>query len=149
MRAIMRLHSVYAISLVLFLSGCVGLLAEQKAGEVLTGTSWTLHAIQASTTKLVDPGKFTLTLGPEGKATLRLDCNRGMAKWQASAESPSSGLLLFGPVAGTRALCPSPSLDDQVTMSLALVRGYTLNEDSLLMSLMSDGTVMEWRRLKQ
>lgn len=149
MRDIKRLYPVFAATLAVSLSGCMGFLADQKASEALTGTSWTLHAIRSSSTKLVEPGKFTLTLGPEGKATLRLDCNRGSAKWQASADSPTSGLLMFGPVAGTRALCPPPAMDDQVTMSLALVRGYTLSEGKLQMSLMSDGTVMEWQPFKE
>lgn len=145
----MRLHPVLAVFLACLLSSCANFIADQKANQALIGTSWTLYSIQASSTRLADPGKFTIKFEAEGKATLRLDCNRGSAKWQASAESPSSGLLMIGPAASTRAMCAQSSLDDQVSMGLTLVRGYTLSEGKLLMNLMSDGTIMEWHAYKE
>jgi len=51
-------------------------------GYELAGTSWQLLAIQSmddaqGTTRVHEPGRFTLEFGRDGRAALRLDCNRG------------------------------------------------------------------------
>ncbi len=121
------------------------------AGAALAGSAWELVAIQSmddaqGTLRIADPAAFTLQLGTDGRAALMLDCNRGTASWQATpAGDGNSGQFAFGPVAGTRALCPPPHLDECIVRDLAYVRGYLLRDGKLYLSLMADGGIYEWR----
>jgi heat shock protein HslJ len=126
-----------------------GLPAICLAAE-LAGTSWQLLAIQSmddaqGTTKVAEPSHFTLGFGRDGRAALRLDCNRGSGDYKvAPAGDGSSGSLTFGPVAATRAMCPPPHLDQRVARDLAHVRSYLLKDGKLYLSLMADGGIYEW-----
>jgi heat shock protein HslJ len=121
------------------------------AAQPLTGTSWELLRFQSmddaqGTTRIDDPSLYTVTFGDDGTARFRLNCNRGMGPWQASAASDRvSGKLGFGPIAGTRALCPPPSLDQRLVRDLSRVRGYLLRDGQLHMSLEADAGVYSWR----
>jgi heat shock protein HslJ len=117
----------------------------------LAGSAWELVAIQSmddaqGTLRIADPAAFTLQLGTDGRAALKLDCNRGTASWQATpAGDENSGQFAFGPLAGTRALCPPPHLDERIVRDLGYVRGYLLRDGKLYLSLMADGGIYEWR----
>jgi len=55
----------------------------------LVGTAWQLNAIQSmddaqGTLRVADPAAFTLQLGADGRAAMKLDCNRGTAPWKAT-----------------------------------------------------------------
>jgi heat shock protein HslJ len=116
----------------------------------LAGTDWQLHAIQSmddaqGTTKIAEPQHFTLQFGRDGKASMRLDCNRGFGSYEAEpASDGSSGSLKFGPVAVTRALCPPPHVGERVARDMAHVRSYLFKDGKLFMSLMADGGIYEW-----
>jgi heat shock protein HslJ len=121
----------------------------------LAGSQWRLVQILSmddavGSAKPVDPSRYTLQLGVDGKASLRLDCNRGMASWsaQASAE-PTSGSFLFGPLATTRAYCPPPSLSQRLTDQIPYVRSYLIRNGRLHLALMADGGILEWEPLIQ
>lgn len=102
------------------------------------------------TTRIAEPARFTMHLGADGKASFRLDCNRGMGSWQASpAADGVSGQIAFGPIAATRALCPPPHLDERVVRDLAYVRGYLLKDGNLYMSLMADAAIYEWHPYRE
>ncbi|MGC5197171.1 META domain-containing protein [Aphanothece microscopica] len=119
----------------------------------LAGSHWELMEIQSmddaiGSRRPEQPGLYTLALGADGRAALRLNCNRAMGRWSASlAGDGRSGSLQFGPLAMTRALCPPPSLDTQLGRDLGAVRGFALQEDRLTLSLMADGGLLVWRRL--
>jgi heat shock protein HslJ len=123
----------------------------QAEGNPLAGTSWQLHAIQSmddaqGTTKVAEPGHFKLEFGRDGRAALRLDCNRGNGTYKvAPAADGRSGSLTFGPVAATRALCPPPHLDERLARDLAHVRSFLLKDSKLYLSLMADGGIYEWQ----
>ena len=125
----------------------------QADGSPLVGTSWQLHAIQSmddaqGTTKVAEPSHFTLEFGRDGRAALRLDCNRGSGDYRVvPAGDGSSGSLTFGLVATTRAMCPPPHLDQRVARDLAQVRSYLLKDGRLYLSLMADGGIYEWAPL--
>jgi len=132
-----------------------GLPALAAAAEMpLPGTTWQLVAIQSmddaqGTTKIKEPRDFTLAFGQDGRATLRLDCNRGMGDYRITpAADGSSGGLTFGPIAATRALCPPPHLDNRVARDMAYVRSYLLKDGKLYLSLMADGGIYEWAPLQ-
>ena len=115
----------------------------------LDGTSWRLLSLESmsdeqGTTTVADPSMFTVEFGADGQAAFRIDCNRGSATWQASAASPDSGSLTFGPIATTRMACPQPSLDGQVSTALGYVRGFLLKDGRLHMSLLADGGILHW-----
>jgi heat shock protein HslJ len=143
----MRLHWLLAFT-TLALGACTT-TPDTKAPN-LVGTTWALHAIQSmddaqGTTRIAEPARFTMRLDAEGKASFRLDCNRGMGSWQmVPAGDGISGQFTFGPVAATRALCPPPHLDERIVRDLAYVRGYLLKDGNLYLSLMADAAIYEW-----
>ncbi len=122
----------------------------KPAGTSLAGSTWQLVAIQSmddaqGTTRIADPARFTLHFGTDGRAALRLDCNRGSGNYEATpATAGDSGSLRFGPVATTRALCPPPQLDQRVARDLDHVRSYLVRDGKLFLSLMADGGIYEW-----
>jgi heat shock protein HslJ len=107
-----------------------------------TPSRWTTRRAQA---RWRCPSHFTLAFGRDGRAALRLDCNRGSGDYKvAPAGDGSSGSLTFGPIATTRAMCPPPHLDQRVARDLAHVRSYLLKDGKLYLSLMADGGIYEW-----
>jgi hypothetical protein len=49
-------------------------------------------------------------------------------------------------LAGTRALCPPPSLDSKLLADLGYVRGHLFRDGMLHMSLMADAGIYSWRQ---
>ena len=123
------------------------------AAPEFAGTAWQLVAIQSmddaqGTTTVDDPGRFTLEFGRDGRVAFRLDCNRATASVTLTpAADGSSGSIAFGPIAGTRALCPPPHLDERIVRDMAHVSGYLLKEGKLYLSLMADAGIYEWAPL--
>ncbi|UCE32360.1 MAG: META domain-containing protein [Burkholderiales bacterium] len=117
----------------------------------LAGTSWELVRFRSmddaqGTIEIDDPTLYSVGFGTDGRATLRLNCNRAQGPWQATTASDGiSGTLRFGLMAGTRALCPPPSLDERLLGDLEFVRGYLLHDGMLHMSLMADAGIYSWR----
>jgi heat shock protein HslJ len=125
-----------------------------SSGAPFAGTAWELHAIHSmddaqGTTRIPDPRRFTLRFEADGRATLRLDCNRGTGTWEAKSASDNTGTIRFGPIATTRALCQPPHLDQRVIRDLAYVRGYLLRDGKLFLSLMADAAIYEWHPLRK
>jgi heat shock protein HslJ len=149
MHAMTRLaHTLMGPFLAATLCGCANLAPAQTT---LAGTTWRLVAIQSmddAQGSLLpdDPSRYTVTFGAEGRAAFRLDCNRGTASWTASpsAADATSGQLIFGALAGTRAMCPPGSLDQKLTRQLPQVRSYLLKDGRLHLSLLADGGTLSW-----
>jgi heat shock protein HslJ len=116
----------------------------------LAGTRWRLVEIQSmddtiGTTRPADRSRYTLDLGADGTATMRLDCNRATGRWSATSVADSaSGAFRMGPLAMTRAMCPPPSLDTRIARDMASVRSYLLKDGRLHLSLMADGGIYTW-----
>ncbi len=119
----------------------------------LAGTEWRLVEIQSmddavGTKRPADSSLFRMRLGADGTVNMRLDCNRANGSWTATPSAdPSNGQFAFGPLAGTRALCPPPSLDEEITRQAPFVRGYLLKDGRLYLSLMADGGILAWEPL--
>lgn len=128
--------------------------ATDGAATPLSGTSWQLLSIQSmddakGTTRVSEPSHFSLEFGTDGRATLRLDCNRGTGEFRSAPSSDGmSGSLSFGPVAMTRAHCPPPNLDERVARDLPFVRSYLLRDGKLYLTLMADGGIYEWAPIR-
>lgn len=136
-----------ALGLVMFFAGCAS--STIRPDSLLDGTSWRLRSIQSmddaqGTVPIPDPTRFTLAFGADGRASLRLDCNRGTGVWSAKPSGDGTGSLQFGPIAATRMACPPRSLGDRVGRDLGFVRGYRMKDGRLYLSLMADGGILEW-----
>jgi len=125
--------------------------APAVADAPLAGTAWRLIEIQSmddavGSTHVADPSRYTMRLNGDGSVALRLNCNSATGSWsaEAAASDPSSGRFEFGPLAATAAVCPPPSLDDQVTKQAPYFRSFLLNEGRLYLSLMADGGIFVW-----
>jgi heat shock protein HslJ len=147
MRSIMRAVGLWGA---LLCAACQGAsTAVDRFG--LAGTSWELVALQTKDLAqpgiaIAEPARFTLQFGTDGRAVMRLDCNRGNGSWQAQPASADAGTLIFGAIATTRALCAPPHLDERIARDLSGVRFYSRAGDMLMLSPTTDGGVMQWRR---
>ncbi len=116
----------------------------------LSDTAWRLVEIQSmddavGTKRPDDRDKYTMHLRGDGTVAMKLDCNRASGNWTAEPSSDGvSGRFGFGPLAGTRALCPPPSLDERITSQAPNVRGYLLRNGRLHLTLMADGGIFVW-----
>ena len=103
----------------------------------LAGTSWQLVKFEGGddTTLTPDDGsKYTIAFEADGRANVRIDCNRGRGTWTSSGPNQ----LEFGVFALTRAACSPGSLHDRVVRDLGFVRSYTMARGHLFLSLMAD-----------
>ena len=116
----------------------------------LADTQWRLVEFQSmddavGTVCPDDPSKYTMRLSGDGTVALRLNCNRASGTWSAEPSADrTSGRFEFGPLAGTRAHCPPPSMDEQVSSQAQYVRSYLLKDGRLYLSLMADGGIYVW-----
>lgn len=76
----------------------------------------------------------------EKTVAMRVDCNRGGGPWK----STGLGLLEFGQMAVTRAMCPPEFLHDRVLRDLPHFRSYVLKEGRLFLSLKADAGIYEF-----
>ena len=127
--------------------------AEPSSSEVpspLAGTNWRLVELQSmddatGTRTPDDPDAYILRLDADGSASLRLDCNRGTGRWSVEPGSdPDSGSFTFGPLAVTRALCPPPTLGEELAAQAEYVRSFLLQDGRLYLSLLADGGIQVW-----
>ncbi len=128
-----------------------GLPPSTAAAHPLSGTAWRLVEIQSmddavGNTHVADPSLYTMRLDADGSVALRLNCNSATGTWsgEPGRSDPSSGRFEFGPLAATAALCPPPTLDEQVTKQAPYVRSYLLDKGRLYLSLMADGGIFVW-----
>jgi len=121
------------------------------AAPPLSGTQWRLVRIEsmddAQPPRAPAQGRdIELHFGLDGRAALRLDCNRGTAGFDSSvaASGANSGGLQFGAMASTRAACGPDSLEPTVLRQLPYVRSWLLRNGRLHLSLMADGGILTW-----
>lgn len=136
----------------LLLAGCSHPAAPVRGADPVTvglaGTRWRLVEFQSmddaqGRMEPADPDRYTIAFGAEGRAELRLDCNRGAGPWKAT-RSANGGSLVIGPIATTRMACPAPSMATLLETQLPYVRSYTRSGARLHMALMADGGILTW-----
>lgn len=124
--------------------------ADPSTAERLAGTKWRLVEIQSmddaiGTVRPSDRNLYTLDLNVDGRAAMRLNCNRGVGPWSAKpVGNGADGSFTIGPLAMTRALCPPPSLDERIARDMNFVRSFLLRDGRLYLSLMADGGIYVW-----
>ena len=112
----------------------------------LTGTSWQLVTFQSSDDSTLTPDdrrSYTIEFAANGRLNARIDCNRGRGTWKASGSSN----LELGPLALTRAKCPTGSLHDQIVKQWGNIRSYIIKDGHLFLALMADGGIYEFEPL--
>jgi putative lipoprotein len=120
----------------------------QTTHDNLGGTSWQLVEFQGSddTTLLPsDRTKYTIAFDIDGTVSVQIDCNRGRGTWKS--EAPNQ--LEFGPLALTRAMCPSSPLNDRMPRDWEHVRSYVLKDGHLFLALMVDAGIYEFEPVAQ
>jgi len=123
--------------------------AASASAVSLTGSNWRLVEFRSSDDAIGvirpdDPAKYTMSLAGDGRVSMRLNCNRANGPWSSKASSQDSGTFTFGNLAMTRALCPPPSLDQQIARDAGFVRSYLLRGGNLYLNLMADGGTYVW-----
>lgn len=126
-------------------------MEKTHSSSALARTAWQLVEFQSMSDEVgilrpVDPSLYTLSFSSDGTVSLRLDCNRGTAPWSATPVSPAEGGLELGPIAGTSASCPPPTMGEKIARDLGFVRSYIIEGDRLFLSLMADGGIYVWGR---
>jgi len=113
------------------------------ASASLEGSSWRLVQIAMSdgvTRPAIERSRYTIGFGKQGVLNVRFDCNRGRGSWTSSGP----GNLEFGPLALTRAMCPTGSLHDELVRQWPHVRSYLVKDGRLFLVLMADGGTIEF-----
>lgn len=137
-----------AMTHVVMLSSIYGMAQSQSSLKPasLAGTSWQLVKFQSSDDKTITPDdrtKYTIAFGNDGRASVRLDCNRGTGSY----ESKGPNQLEFGRFSVTLMMCPPGSLHNRIARDLGSVRSYVIKDGHLFLSLMADGGIYEFEPL--
>lgn len=102
-----------------------------------TGTASARASIMAS-----DPGRYSLTLNPDGSVQVRADCNQG----RSNVQWPEEGEISFGPVGLTKMGCPADSQDRQFLDDLAAAERHRLDQGRWLIELDGSRGTMQFAR---
>jgi heat shock protein HslJ len=135
---------------------CPALGWPQAGSAALAGTHhWRLERIvsmdDAQPPRSPAPGAvYEVRFGLDRQAALQLDCNRAHGGFEAerTRADADAGGLRFGPLASTRALCGTGSLEPLLMRQLPYVRSWIVRDGRLHMSLMADGGILEWRPVR-
>ncbi|WP_066961036.1 META domain-containing protein [Microbulbifer sp. Q7] len=114
---------------------------------VLEDTAWRLAEFRSMSDEVGSlrpdsPRSVQLRFGADGSVSMQLDCNRGSGRWQLKPSAdPSNGHIELGPVAATTALCPGNNLGEKFARDAPMLRGYSLREGRLALSLQADAGI--------
>jgi heat shock protein HslJ len=103
----------------------------------VTGLEWRLESFQRPDGAVMPagPGRYTLTLEPDGSARVRSDCNSCFGRYTLSGSS-----LTVDTLGCTRVFCGDTSLDQPYVRALQSARTVDGNESRLVVSG-SEGTL--------
>ena len=113
------------------------------SAQDLAGSRWQLVEIQSmnDTTQTPDaPADYTIEFLPEGTVAIKADCNRGTGSW----ESEAAGMIRFGVIAATRALCPPTSMSEAFLGQFERVRSYTFDAGNLFLATVAGDAVLKF-----
>ena len=133
-----------AIALATLLSACAAGQPPGRDAAFPAGTTFAWLGTDAGGARRnapADPTRYTIAFEASGRATLRLDCNRGSAQWERDG-----GKLVLSPVAATKMMCPRGSLDTSFANDLSRVESWRAEGGALVLTG-RDGSTMRFRRL--
>lgn len=134
------------IAAVVLLAGCAAAQSSDPAAEFPAGTTLAWLGTDAGGARRnapADPTRYTIAFEASGRATIRLDCNRGSAQWTRDGAK-----LSLSPVAATKMMCPRGSLDASYASDLAQVASWRVEGEALVLSG-RDGSTMRFRALSR
>lgn len=102
--------------------------------EALGGRIWAWRRTQLSNDTVVlaqAPERYTLEFMPDGRVQLRVDCNRGGARYDAGA----GRTLTLSAAATTKMGCPPGSQGTEFLRQLAQVGAYRFVDENLVLTL--------------
>jgi len=133
------------------LSGSAPAAASGEPPKTLVGT-WQLVRFQpndaAAPVEPDAPDRYELSFLSNGRAAMKVDCNRATAIWEMTPTDGTHGHLTFGPLAMTRMACLTPGLDTKWELNAHSVADYTVDGDTLTLGLEGGKGVYTWARKK-
>lgn len=108
----------------------------------VVGKQWQWLGTQTPVEKIeaVDPARYTLLLGEDGRAQILFDCNRGGGDYTIDESR-----LEFGVLISTRMACPEDTQDHVFMRQLEAVRIFFVEDGHLYLDLFADGGTMRFR----
>ena len=85
--------------------------------------------------------RHAINFDQDHQISLQLDCNRGTATWSISRGASGSGRLMIGPIAATRALCPTPSYGERMAAELPQATGYDLIDGGRSLTILTPADI--------
>ena len=134
------------------LSTTNALASANPLASSLKDTTWHLVEFQSmdDSVGIVRPQKsslYSMTLNGDGTVNMQLNCNQGRGQWSAiPGENTNSGRFEISQLAVTRALCPPPSMDENLASQSQYIRSYFLQDDKLYLSLLADAGIYVWQQ---
>jgi heat shock protein HslJ len=113
-----------------------------KTNPILIGSEWKWQqSIYSNDTKAVppNPGNYTLKLLPDGKVSIRADCNLGGGVYRLDESKISIEITHT-----TRAACPPESLEQNYIRDLNAAAIYFFKADVLYIDLKHDTGTMKF-----
>jgi membrane-bound inhibitor of C-type lysozyme/heat shock protein HslJ len=111
----------------------------------IVGVEWEWIALAAPGEKVTidDPARYTLSLGADGRAAARLDCNRATGRYTLD---DAANRIDIGAFATTRASCPPESRAERFAQLLEAATVARLADDgTLVLELPGDGGTLRFR----
>lgn len=110
--------------------------------KVVLNKTWQWESTTTPVQKIEvpEPGRYTILLGNDGNAQVRLDCNKGGGSYEIS-----EGKISLGPLMSTRMACPEDSMDGPFMRDLRQVVSFFVDKGHLFLELPYDSGTMEFR----
>jgi heat shock protein HslJ len=119
-------------------AGSAPVAAAPAATPGLTGVTWQLQSIELTNGSLLtpsDPALYTLTLQPDGVASVLADCFTGQGTYTVAGDKISFAIRYTG------AMCPPPSIASQYANYLGYATQYALTGGTLVISYSNTGKI--------
>jgi len=84
-----------------------------------------------------NPDMYTLTFLPDSTTRVLIDCNRGSSKYHINGNA-----IRIGPIATTRMMCPTGSMDARFAQQIDAARTWFMQDDTLMLDLTADSGTM-------
>jgi heat shock protein HslJ len=139
--------SLLAASAPLVLAACAS-GHDRAPSNPLADTTWHLEALKSNEDSIGvvrpdDSSKYEMHLAADGSVAMRLDCNRGVGRWEWKGPNQ----IRFSQLAMTRAMCLGNSLDTRVAREMEAMVSYVLDGDRLTLNMKMDSGDQVWTRV--
>jgi heat shock protein HslJ len=110
----------------------------------VVGVTWEWIGLTTPAEKLTvdSPERYTVRLGPDGRASVRADCNRGATEYAIETDRR----IAFKAIALTRMACIPPSLGDRFAKEVGRATTYSVRDGDLFLELPADLGTLRFRR---